>query len=180
MNYHKLLSPRLAVISLAVLLSSVFAAAQVSQTPATLALPTMNVDEPGRIPYQVGGFGHCEVTVCKATFQAIPAGHRLVIQHVSGNVSTLDPVPDGTRILVSMNNQVQFMSVPVTPFIPGVFVGGFDQPVEFYVDGGQTLTVQANIGVSGMDIFNPSVIGYLLDCAKASCAPIAGSGAGPN
>jgi hypothetical protein len=79
-----------------------------------------------------------------------------------------------------MNNQVQFMSVPVAPFIPGVFVGGFDQPVVFYVDGGQTLTVQANIGVSGMDIFNPSVIGYELDCAKTSCAPIAGSGAGAN
>ena len=180
MRYRKLLSVRIVAISSAVLLSAAFAAAQAPQTPATLALPIMNVDEPGRIPYQAGAFGHCNGTVCKATFQAIPAGHRLVIQHVSGNVSTLDPVPDETRVLVSMNNQVQFMSFPVAPFIPGVFVGGFDQPVVFYVDGGQTLTVQANIGVSAMDTFTPSVIGYLLDCAKASCAPIAGAGAGAN
>lgn len=119
MNNRKRLLLRLAAMSLAILFSSAFAAAQERQSPATLALPTVNVDEPGRIPYQTAAFGHCEGTVCKATFQAIPAGHRLVIQHVSGNVSTLDPVPDGTRVLVSMNNQVQFISVPVAPFIPG-------------------------------------------------------------
>jgi len=180
MRNYKRLSLRLVAISVAILFTAAFAAAQAPQGPATLMLSTVNIDEPGRIPYQAAAFGHCDGTVCKATFQAIPAGHRLVVQHVSGNVSTLDPVPDGTRVLVSMDNKVQFMSVPVTPFIPGVFVGGFDQSVEFYVDAGQTLTVQANIGVSGMDIFNPSVIGYQLDCAKVSCAPIAGSGAGAN
>jgi hypothetical protein len=178
MNRCKPLSLRLAAIGLAILLSTVFAAAQAPRTPAAPVQSTVNVDEPGRIPYQTAALGHCYGTVCHATFEAIPAGHRLVIQHVSGNVSTLDPVPDGTRVLLSMTNTVQFMSVPVSPFIPGVSVGGFDQPVEFYVDGGQTPTVQANIGVSAMDTFTPSLIGYELDCAKVSCAPIAGSGAG--
>lgn len=176
MNHRKVLLSRVAAVAFAVLLSTAFVHAQVGAN----AVVTVNADEPGRIPYQAAAFGHCNGTVCHATFQAIPAGHRLVIQHVSGNLTTVNPVPDGTRVLLSLTNKVQFMSFPVSPFIPGVFVGGFDQAVVFYVDGGQTPTLQINIGVLAMDTFNPSMIGYLLDCAKVSCAPIAGSGAEAN
>ncbi|HSC56892.1 MAG TPA: hypothetical protein VLC51_06790, partial [Nitrospira sp.] len=171
MKNRKFLLPRLAAMSLAILFSTAFATAQAPHSPAALGLPIVNIDEPGRTPYQTAAFGHCNGTVCHATFEAIPAGHRLVITHVSGTISSSDAVPDGTRVLLSMSNGVQFMSAPVSPFIPGVFVGGFDQPVEFYVDGGESPTVQANIGVSGIDVFNPSLIGYELDCAKVSCAP---------
>jgi hypothetical protein len=175
MKDRKLLSPRLAAISLAILLSTAFAAAQMPQSAATIALPTVNIDEPGRIPYQAVALGKCNGTVCSATFNAIPAGHRLVIQHVAGDMTTLDPVPDGTRVLVGVTNKVQFMSFPVSPFIPGVFLGAFDQPVQFYVDSGQTPMVEIHIGVSQLDTFDPTLIGYELDCSKVSCAPFAGT-----
>ena len=177
MKHSQRLPQRLAGISLAILLSTVFAVGQAAESKASKVdtQSTVSIDEPGRVPYQTAAFGRCEGTVCIASFNAVPAGHRLVIQHVSGNLSTLDPVADGTRVLISISNKAQFTSFPVTPFIPGVFVGGFDQPVQFYVDGGQIPTLQVNIGVSQLNIFNPTIIGYELDCAIASCAPIAGA-----
>ncbi len=175
MKDRKLLSLRLAAIGLGILLSTVFAAAQAPQSPAALALPTVNIDEPGRIPYQAVVLGKCNGTACSATFNAIPAGHRLVIQHVSAQITTLDPVPDGTRVWVGLGNKVQFTSFPASPFIPGVFLGSFDQPVEFYVDGGQTPVMDLKIGVSQFDTFVPTLIGYELDCSKVSCAPFAGA-----
>ncbi len=180
MKHRKRLSLRLAAMSLAILFSTVFSAAQAPQSPAPLGLPIVNIDEPGRIPYQAVAFGHCNGTACTATFQSIPAGHRLVIQHVAGDMTTLDPVPDGTRVLVGISNKVQFESFPVSPFIPGVFLGAFDQPVEFYVDSGQTPIVELHIGVSQLETFDPTLVGYELDCTKVSCAPIAGLGAGAN
>jgi len=175
MKDRKLLSLRLAAISLAILSFTAFAAAQAPQTPASLALPVVSIDEPGRIPYQVAAFGHCNGTVCTATFNPIPAGHRLVIQHVSGDMTTQDPLSDATRVLITLQNKLQGIAFTESPFISGVFVGTFDQPVAFYVDGGESPTMQVHIGVSQMETFNPTIIGYELDCTKVSCAPIAGA-----
>ncbi len=175
MKDRKSLSLRLAAISLAFLLLSAFAAAQAPQSPAALPLPIINVEDPGRIPYQAVVLGKCNGTACSATFNAIPAGHRLVVQHVSAQITTLDPVPDGTRVWAGLGNKVQFTSFAASPFIPGVFLGSFDQPVQFYVDGGQTPVMDIKIGVSQFDTFVPTLIGYELDCTKVSCAPFAGT-----
>jgi hypothetical protein len=171
---RKQLTLRLAATSLAILFLAAFAAAQAPQTPATLALPTFNIDEPGRVPYYSVVQGKCNGTVCTGTFNAIPAGHRLVVQHVGGQMSTLEPVPDSTRVWVGMSNKMQFIAFPSAPFISGVFVGAFDQPVQFYIDGGQTPVVDVHIGVSQLETFDPILIGYELDCSKVACAPLAG------
>jgi len=166
---------RLAALSLIILLSTVFAAAQAPQVPATIGLPTANIDEPGRIPYWSAVSAKCSGTVCTGTFNAIPAGHRLVIQRVAGDMSTEDPTSDATRVLISFSNKFQFGSFPVSPFVSGVFVGAFDQPTLFYIDAGQTPIVQVHSGTLQMDTFNPILIGYELDCTKNSCAPLAGA-----
>jgi len=173
MKDRNLLSLRLAAIGLMLLLSSAFAAAQAHQAPATIGLPTVNVDEPGRIPYWSAVSAKCNGTVCTGTFNAIPAGHRLVIQHVAGDMTTQDPTTDATRVLISFSNKFQFDSFPTAPFVTGVFVGAFDQPAEFIVDAGQTPIVQVHSGVLQMDTFNPVLIGYELDCTKNACAPLA-------
>jgi hypothetical protein len=170
MDRRKSLSQRLAAISLAVLFSTVFAAAQ---APATPAQQTVNIDEPGRIPYYSVVSATCNGTVCTGTFNAIPAGHRLVIQHVAGDMSTQDPTSDTTRVLISFSNKFQFNSFPVSPFVSGVFLGAFDQPTPFYIDAGQTPIVQVHSGTLQMDTFDPILIGYELDCTKVPCAPLA-------
>jgi len=173
MKDRNLPSLRLAAIVLTLLLSTVFAAAQAHQSPATIGLPTVNIDDPGRIPYWSAVSAICNGTVCTGTFNAIPAGHRLVIQHVAGDMTTEDSTTDATRVLISFSNKFQFDSFPTTPFVSGVFVGAFDQPVEFIVDAGQTPIVQVHSGVLQMDTFDPVLIGYEVDCTKNACAPLA-------
>jgi len=175
MNYRKLLSLRLAAISLGILLATTFAAAQQFQSgaPAEKIHSMVNIDEPGRVPYWSVVSAKCNGTVCTGTFNAIPAGHRLVIQRVAGDMSTQDQTSDGTRVLISFSNKFQVSSFPVNAFVPGVFVGAFDQPTLFYIDAGQTPVVQVHSGTLQMDTFNPILIGYELDCTKVACAPIA-------
>ena len=174
MKHRNRLSLRLAAVSLMIMLSTAFAAAQAPHTPATIGLPTVNIDEPGRTPYWSAVSAICNGTVCTGTFNAIPAGHRLVIQHVAGDMTTQDPTSDTTRVMISYSNKFQFGSFPTAPFVSGFFLGAFDQPVEFIVDAGQTPIVQVHSGVLQMDTFNPVLIGYELDCTKNACAPLAG------
>jgi hypothetical protein len=56
---------------------------RVANTAAAPAL-TSSIDDPGRIPYQSTVFQTCTGANCTFTFGALPTGHRLVIQHVSG------------------------------------------------------------------------------------------------
>src|SRR5262249_59509234 len=55
--------------------------------PATAPMFVLNVNDPGRVPYQsvVSGNGNsCVVqNLCLGVFPTIPGGHRLVIQHAS-------------------------------------------------------------------------------------------------
>ncbi len=47
-----------------------------------------NVDEKGRVPYMQSGFQSCAPGngLCDLVFPAVPAGKRLVIEHVSANI----------------------------------------------------------------------------------------------
>lgn len=173
MKDRKVLLSRLAAVSLVLLFAAAFAAAQAPQSPATIGLPTVSIDEPGRIPYYSVVSAKCNGNVCTGTFNAIPAGHRLVIQRVAGDMSSQDPTTDGSRVLISLSNKFQFTSFPVSPFVSGVFVGAFDQPTLFYVDAGQTPIVQVHSGTLQMDTFDPILIGYELDCTRNACAALA-------
>jgi hypothetical protein len=57
--------------------------------PATMPALTSSVDDPGRIPYQRAQQPAtvCDnVGACVFNFPKVPAGHRLVIQHISGSL----------------------------------------------------------------------------------------------
>ena len=139
------------------------------------------VDDPGRIPYQAEfalQVPSCPGQVeCVFTAAKVPAGHRLVIQHVAALV----PAPafiGGTATSVSVAVQNQSGGI-MTGFLaqldPTGQVVAVDRAVQVYFDGGQFYQVTLSVAgahFSGAAI-NVTVTGYLLDCTVAPCAAIA-------
>ena len=134
---------------------------------------SVNIDEPGRIPYQAVARGDCSQFNCSASFNPVPAGHRLVLRQVSGELTTSVTAPDTTKVLGTIQNApgsfLRFTAAPFAGFLAGVF----DQAVEFYVDAGQVPEVDVDIVGVNPSSFRATLVGYLLDCSQAPCAPIA-------
>src|SRR5262249_15215637 len=57
--------------------------------PANMPALTSSIDERGRVAYQSTIRQTCDPTThfCTFTFPQVPSGHRLVINHISGDVS---------------------------------------------------------------------------------------------
>lgn len=143
---------------------------------ATTPLFFRNVDDPGRIPYQsTVTTSSCITYLCTWNFPAVPANHRLVVQHLSGYLvfkAATEPFVAGIQSS-SGNNTIGFL-VPAT--WANATTSGFDQPILDYFDGGSSFQAFVQ-GLS--NIGNPfatasiTVTGYLLDCSAAPCAAIA-------
>lgn len=141
----------------------------------TAAAPALNstIDDHGRIPF-VGGFSNaCSGTLCSYTYPSVPAGHRVVIEHISGALvfnTTPTQVIGFVRDSQNTTSQMQFNVMPLNGT-----VAFFDQPVLYYVDGTHNPLIQFNSTAN----FNPAagqnltLIGYELDCNAAPCSPIA-------
>src|SRR5579871_4114317 len=117
---------------------------------AVRAALVLNVDDPGRIPYDVRGFcsiTHASDSDCPAG-PKVPAGKRLVITHVSGVVR--GSLPGGTPIIASIMNSVSFDYLPVT--YQGSALGfnyfQFGQPVLVVYDAGSTPTVALSLSTA--------------------------------
>jgi hypothetical protein len=109
------------------------------------------------------------------SFRAVPSGHRLVIQHLSGKVSNAGGLTFADVVLGEPGPILTFESI-----FPGTISSGnnnvalFDQPVLLYYDAGkQPLAVINFTGTPGSASSNLLITGYLLDCNLAPCAPIA-------
>ena len=142
-----------------------------------------NADEPGRAPYQVRAVGLtstvCNEFGCLVKFPAVPAGRRLVVQHVSG---FFQPKAGSVPARIGLYSTVLGVSV-ASEFFATVQGGGaftdiiFDQPVLAYFDAGDQPGVwidQVSIDTSSPNNTQvASLNGYLVDCSAAnSCAPI--------
>ena len=141
-------------------------ASSIQGANAAQATPVRDVDDPGRIAYQsqqIMGAGQDKVT-----FPVVPAGHRLVIQHVSAIVIFNSAISDVTAAVFSSGSE------GFSSFLPPIFGNStrFDQPVQLYVDAGNSpgVNVTAN---SNVNTGNLTLTGYLLDCTAAPCAKIA-------
>ena len=142
--------------------------------PATAPALFLNVNDPGRIPYQSFAVGPNTCSnLCEIIFPAVPDGHRLVIQHVSVNsqISTASAV---VQVVVAGGNGANSFFL-VTP--QGNSTLGFvdaDQPVLEYVDSRQMPLVAIKLNLA---TFNgqpgATITGYMLDCTIAPCAAIA-------
>jgi hypothetical protein len=138
-----------------------------------------NMDDPGRIPYQstsptpqpcpAGGVGLCW------PFPAVPAGHRLVIQHVSGALQySTSPNPLLVYVLDSGFHAINAFTPTANAWSSTVQLINFDQRVQVYVDASQTYWVEVWASGAPTVGFVPVIVtGYLLDCAAAPCAAIA-------
>ena len=145
---------------------------------AVRAALVSNVDDPGRVPYQVGindpvAFLDCS-SVCVTEAPQVPAGKRLVITNVSGVLLT--GLPSGSVILPSV------LGSGNTPIYLGVVFSGtkngsnwftFNQPIRLFFDAGSIPKVGVTLGAStsGASFFTLS--GYMLDCSTGPCAAIA-------
>ncbi|MGB0034436.1 MAG: hypothetical protein WBP79_03070 [Candidatus Acidiferrales bacterium] len=129
-----------------------------------------NLDDPGRIPYQSSATTPCS-SFCLFNFGPVPSGHRLVIQHVTGYLGFISD-PKSVQVLLRLQSGAIGSSFFVST---GDVTAAFDQPVQLYFDENQTISVE----VFADALPSPSVtqemnlMGYLLDCGAAPCAPIA-------
>jgi hypothetical protein len=155
-------------------------AVQVVNTATSPAL-TSSVDDPGRTAYQSTLTGEC-FSGCTFQFPTIPAGHRVVIQHISGFARLDGPAPGVTVIVHGGPTGIlgAFFDPVSTTVTTGTsdFDSVFDQPVLFYFDAGQNPAVEFQIQQGTFPLlFNSNTVtitGYELTCSAATpCAAIA-------
>jgi hypothetical protein len=175
--------------SVAVLATLAFLASFAGSDEKVLAdersTPVVSVDNPGRIPYQAfATAAHENLTPCSTVsflstclflFPAVSKGHRLVIEHVSGNfIYGPNQIPDAQVSLFNTENTSgSYFLVKSASDRNNIL---FDQPVLFYSDAGEAPTVKAvlfNATLATSPVSSVTLTGYLLDCRTSPCAPIA-------
>jgi hypothetical protein len=151
----------------------------VTGTVAVSGLTALNnADNPGRIAYQSRQYTGAPCVVSPSlqcfTFGPIPAGHRLVVQHIAGLYEfSAVPNPFAIYVLDPGFHGITAFSPTITSTAAPVIVA-FDQPVQFYIDASQTYIVEVlATGATVVGIPEISVMGYMLDCTAAPCAAIA-------
>ena len=179
-------------ILLAACALSVFSARRIEaqySTPVkvvnTVSAPAIGslMDDHGRIPYQSevdgGSIGippvPCDQTVgCDFVFGPVPAGHRLVIERITGVVPSTAPAQ--TFITLSNPNSPSPGTVYAAITIPATSTAGnFEVPTLVYVDSLQSVDVTVAFAGAGFasGFFRRMIVkGYLLDCTAAPCAAI--------
>jgi hypothetical protein len=165
----------LALVGVGTLLSPRRSEAQFSspvRVMNTSAAPALNsrIDDPGRIPFMESLSNSCSNVTCAYNFQPVPAGHRVVIQHVSGVLSfTSAPSFVGGSLLSTAGGAQLFFNLEAaapTNQIP------FDQQALYFVDAGQSPEFLVNSSATQTGA-NLTLVGYELDCNAAPCAAIA-------
>jgi hypothetical protein len=139
--------------------------------PATAPLFVVNLDEPGRTPYQPVSACVAANISCESVFPGVPSNHRLVLQHISG--TTIWSSAPSAVFGFARNGA----GVVVTRFLAQTSdtTTFFDQPVLVYYDAGQQPDVVIIAGALTSTALggNITLSGYLVDCGVAPCAAIA-------
>ena len=124
-----------------------------------------NVDEKGRVPFMQGAFQNCVAgnAFCDMSFAAVPAGKRLVVEHVSANIG-VNPGSgiNGTFLIAPCI----FFSLPgrsmATPELIGV-----NEPVLAYYDAGQVPVYRVVLSsLTGSGAASSVISGYLVDLSQ--------------
>lgn len=164
------------LLVLAVTLASALGAALVPQAASaqTRAALVRNVDEPGRVPYSESKIGTCNAVNCFFNFTVVPAGKRLVIEHINGearSTSTSAVFSDATMLTSNTLNP----SIGVTTTVRMLFLAAagssniyngwyFDAVTKAYVDAGSYAQITMHQSTAGTTAFSTATItGYLVD-----------------
>ncbi|HUA19215.1 MAG TPA: hypothetical protein VMU80_28305 [Bryobacteraceae bacterium] len=157
----------------------------VANTTANPAI-TSNMDNLGRVAYQSTQLGS-QVLASNlgfgVNFPAVPANHRLVVQHVSMQGFFTGSVPPSAQTLVALQcSNCAGGNAPFSAFFaPSAQVGdnvvAVDSPVLVYFDQGQIPMVQvdSSAAIVTTQELPPTLTltGYMLDCSAAPCSAIA-------
>jgi hypothetical protein len=138
-----------------------------------------NIEDTGRIAYQstVNNVGKCSGTSCLFSFPAVPANHRVVVQHIGG-ILDFNTVPTNIAVFVQ-GGAAGFLTEFFAPIPTAFLFTAFDQPILFYVDALQSPQVQVFIIGNSTAFAGDStsqfvtLMGYELDCSVSPCSPIA-------
>jgi hypothetical protein len=146
--------------------------------------PALNssVDDHGRIPYQSQSnqsTTDCtNASSCIFPFPPVPAGHRLVLERVTGSIFTQNPTAVEVRVcavaLCQTGGSGNDVMADFRIGSPSVINPSFNEPILGYIDAGSAPTIV--VFLEGSFTGNSPhyyLAGYLLDCAAAPCAPIA-------
>lgn len=130
---------------------------------------TRNADEPGRNPYRQNVFinqtsGYCpNPYYCVFTFNAVPAGYRLVVTYASARFSVNAGAADVQASLQDDSNVFGTQVVMAPPVSVGgsTYISG--SPITFYVDAGKnpTILISASSIETGYTA-QASIAGYLV------------------
>jgi hypothetical protein len=138
--------------------------------PVTSPALTSRIDDHGRVPY-ANHFNCSGNSGCDAHSGPVPANHRLVIEHISADLSATNGSFGVCYALPSSSGiGPSFLVGPAQN--AGIFTGlDFDQQVFVTVDQNQELTLSCltSSAISG----TVKAFGYLLDCNAGPCAAIA-------
>jgi hypothetical protein len=146
-----------------------------------------SIDEPGRVPYvsSVLDLGNtCGLGFeCDFNFPVVPAGHRLVIQEISGFIQFNYNPGVFVQVFLSASgassSQGQFLvnSLTFGNASFGGSIASFTQPFHAYFDPGQTPVVSVQARNATFPNDNSTEVatlkGYLIDCTAAPCSAIA-------
>jgi hypothetical protein len=129
-----------------------------------------NVDEKGRVPYQTTQLiitSTCSFNsilyFCDHTLPAVPAGKRLVVEHITMFAALASGVPDSLRFLNPVSNGTLFWVQPTfTPRAIDSAHSFLDRPVHVYYEPGQSPMIRLQTTGQPVSV-EFTVHGYLID-----------------
>ena len=129
---------------------------------APLPVPVRNIDEKARIPYQQSGAIPCNSGLCDLAFLAVPAGKRLVVEHVSANVN---PNPGVGVNGVFLEGACGFCvwSLPGHSLATPELVAVNEQVLAYFESGTTPFVRVAWSATTNTGAFQAVISGYLID-----------------
>jgi hypothetical protein len=125
-----------------------------------------NVDEKGRVPYMQTAFQNCSPAsgLCDMNFAAVPAGKRLVVEHVSANIG-LNP-GSGLNATFLAAPGGMFFSLPGRAMATPTLIGVNEQVLAYYEAGQAPLYRLAFAAVGDSGVVSAVISGYLVDLSQ--------------
>ncbi|WP_347985844.1 hypothetical protein [Methylomonas sp. AM2-LC] len=150
-----------------------------AQEAAAAAALVKNVEQPGRLPYQQtvqfnSIIGNCNTfsgntNACLVSFNAVPAGKRLVVEHVTLLIATTGGAPNLVAFGEDLSTNTGIVAVIKPDFSAGINISGstfwnLDREARVYYEPGTTPKIKILVpgSIVGFDS-SATVHGYLID-----------------
>jgi hypothetical protein len=157
-----------ALLTLASTLALIAVTETLTAVPAMAQRPALvqDRDSKARNFYEKTDSCHITADACTVSFPAVPAGKRLVIEHVSA-VTTMLPATAGFLNLLTLANTAtgvfQFLPFTRTPGTLSFAYFVTNEVVQTTFDAGQAPSVTMNASASPTISMSATISGYMID-----------------